>query len=110
MISLPSDARIFLYGAHIDLRNGFEGLSLAASSIFKENIANDTYFVFLNRRRTRMKVLWWGSNDLAIWYTRSRKGVFCPRSPINTSISQREFYMILQGFTPEHLLDSQDLL
>jgi len=104
MISIPDDARIFLYGAFVDLRNGFDGLSFAAHSSFKNQMSAAAYFVFINRRRTRMKILYWSYDHLAIWYTRLQKGVFFPPDGLlNASINRHELQMILSGKTPEHL-------
>lgn len=104
MISIPDDARIFLHGGFVDLRNGFDGLSFAAHNSFKDEMSSKSYFVFINRRRTRMKILYWGCDHLAIWYTRLQKGVFFPPDGlVNASINRHQLQRILSGKTLEYL-------
>lgn len=110
MISIPIDAKICLHGAPVDLRNGFEGLSLAVYNSFGDHIEEDTYFVFLNSRRTRIKVLWWTSNNLAIWYARSRNGTFCPVGGLKrATVSHEEFQLLLRATPPKHLVNPHNI-
>lgn len=105
MLPIPDDGRIFLHGLPVDLRNGFDGLSFLAHSIFKNEMAPNTHFIFFNPRRTRMKVLYWNGDNLAIWYVRLRKGVFFPPGClISLQISKTEFQMIMDKQPPRHLL------
>lgn len=105
MIPIPKKARIFLHGSPVDLRNGFEGLTFAICNSFKDPITDNAFYVFINNRRTRIKVLYWNGDDLSIWYIRSKKGVFTPPRPLaNSSINRDEFRRILKGKMPKHLM------
>ena len=66
MLALPADARIFVHQKAMDLRKGFEGLSLMVEQLFSQPPANGGYFVFMNRRRDRMKVLFWDGDGFVI--------------------------------------------
>jgi transposase len=59
MLSLPASVRVFVAVAPADLRKGFDGLA----QITRETIAQDPlsghFFVFANRRRDRVKILYW---------------------------------------------------
>ena len=76
MLSLPSALRIFLAAEPVDMRNGFDGLA----QLVRERIAEDPLaghlFVFRNRRRDRIKVLYWDRDGFALWYKRLEKGTF----------------------------------
>lgn len=100
MLSFPGNARIFLYQEVIDMRKGFEGLGNAVESAFGNELTSGAYFVFLNRPRDRMKVLYWDSDGLAIWYKRLEKGTFPKRSTSNVMLERRELLMLLEGVTP----------
>lgn len=105
MMPISENARIFLLGTPVDLRNGFDGLSFLAQSTFGNELIPDSYFVFFNPRRTRMKVLYCSNNQLAIWYLRLRKGVFFPPGfLISVEISVKEFTMIMNKQPPKYLL------
>lgn len=107
MIPIPENALILLHGDFVDLRNGFDGLAFCAYNAFKKHLLSEVYVVFLNRRRTRMKVLLCNGNLLTIWYVRSLKHTFSPpRKIANTPISRNELEMILKGKMPEYLFQS----
>lgn len=60
------------------------------------------YFAFLNRKRDRIKVLYWDGDGLAFWYKRLEKGVF-RQNQGRVIIDRREFFMLLEGVTPKHV-------
>jgi transposase len=103
MLALTGAARIFLYQEPIDLRKGFEGLCSAVEITFGNEITSGAYFAFLNRRRNRIKVLYWDTDGLAIWYKRLEKGSFSKRGLTGGLIERREFLMLLEGITPRRL-------
>lgn len=109
MLNIPESATIFLHGTPVDLRNGFEGLASAAYQSFRDKIPSEAYFIFINRRRTRIKVLHWSQQNLSIWYIRSRKGVFSPNIMIVTTITKSEFDMILNGKPPATLICAENI-
>jgi transposase len=103
MLALPGNARIFLYQNATDLRKGFEGLCLRVEELFLQPPTNGAYFVFLNRRRNRMKVLYWDGDGFVIWYKRLEKGGFPKRKGEGISIDRRSFLMMLEGVIPKRL-------
>ena len=76
MLSLSSALRIFLAVEPADMRKGFDGLS----RLVRERIAQDPLsghlFVFRNRRRDRIKILYWDRDGYAVWMKRLEKGTF----------------------------------
>ena len=76
MLSLPATLRIFLAVEPADMRKGFDGLA----QLTRERIAEDPLlghlFVFRNKRRDRIKILYWDRDGFALWYKRLEKGVF----------------------------------
>lgn len=95
-------AKIYFYGAPVDLRKGCEGLAFISSSI-ETNPTNNTYFLFLNRKRNRMKILYWSKNDFFYLFVRSRKGVFAPKNTMTSEVSFEEMQMILNYNFPKRL-------
>lgn len=103
MFIIPTeDASIHFYSQPVDLRKGCEGLASISSLIVSEP-SNNTFFMFLNRKRNRTKILYWSSNSFFYWFARSRKGVFAPKKTRTSLISLNEMKMILSGNFPDRL-------
>ena len=69
MISLPLPVRVFLHTPATDLRKGFDALSGLVTTAFGQDVTSGHLFLFVNRRRDRIKILYWDHGDgLAIWY------------------------------------------
>lgn len=103
MLAIGGNARIFLYNATVDMRKGFEGLSALVDGIPDEALTSGTYFVFLNWRRDRMKVLYWDIDGLAIWCKRLEKGSFSKHSMGEAVLERKAFFMLLEGITPKRM-------
>ena len=103
MLAVAGIARIFLHKAPIDLRKGFEGLSALVGEAFNQEVTSGAYFVFLNRRRVLMKVLYWDSDGLAIWHKRLEKGSFPKRRSDQVLMDRRDFFMMLEGVIPRRV-------
>jgi transposase len=70
MISLPYTVRVFLHAPATDLRKGFDALSGLVTTAFGQDPTSGHLFLFVNRRRDRLKILYWDRDGLAIWYKR----------------------------------------
>ena len=105
MLSLAASTRVFIALGATDLRKGFDGLCGLVTSQLKQDPLSGTLFLFVNRRRDRMKVLYWDGDGLAIWYRRLEQGTFHLPKPNNdaTSVEIRsdEFTMLLRGIDLE---------
>jgi transposase len=101
MLSIAGSSRIFLYMQPTDMRKSFCGLS---ALIYQQlgRPEDGSYYVFVNRRRTHVKVLYWDGDGLAIWYKRLEKGRFVmPRSEGHkVELDRRHLAMLLEGIVP----------
>lgn len=102
MIGLPGSVRVFLYRGPADLRRGFDGLAALAQHQLKQDVFGGALFVFVNRRRDRVKILYWSGDGFCLWYKRLERGTF--RLPVleygRTELSSAELLMVLEGITP----------
>jgi len=75
---LPASVRIFVCTARQDMRRSFDALALAASQLLGQDPRSGALFVFINKRSTRAKVLWWDTNGYCLLYKRLHQAVFVP--------------------------------
>ncbi len=66
MLSLPSALRIFLAAEPTDMRKGFDGLAQLVRERVAEDPLSGHLFVFRNRRRDRVKILYWDRDGFAL--------------------------------------------
>jgi transposase len=102
MISLPHPVRVFLHTPPTDLRKGFDALSGLVTSAFAQDPTSGHLFLFVNRRRDRLKILYWDRDGLAIWYKRlETPGSFqlpaVPRDAASIEMSPTQLTLILSG-------------
>jgi transposase len=103
MLGFAGNSKIFLCKEAVDLRKGFEGLSGLVETYFQESLTTGAYFIFLNKARNRMKILYWDVDGLAIWFKRLEKGRFVKGTQHHDLIERRELLMLLEGVTPKRL-------
>lgn len=76
MIGSTRSVRVFAYAAPTDLRKGYDGLyALVVSELGRDPLSGDC-FLFVNRTRTRSKVLLWDGTGLCIYMKRLEQGRF----------------------------------
>ena len=76
MLSLSRHVRVFLACDPVDMRKSFTGLVALTESILREDPLSGHLFVFINRRRDRIKLLYWGGTGFCIWYQQLEKGSY----------------------------------
>ncbi len=106
MIPVAASTRLFLFRGQADMRRGFDGLSGMVEEYFTESLFSGSLFIFLNRRRNRVKILYWDGGGLALWYKRLERGSFrMPSGRENTAVelTSAELSMLLEGITPLHV-------
>lgn len=76
MIALAPQIRVFLYRVPTDMRKSFHGLVALTESALKQDPLSGSLFVFFNRRRDRIKILYWGQTGFCIWYQQLQQGTY----------------------------------
>ena len=103
MLAIQGNARIFFFQTPIDMRKGVEALSLLVDQSCSGELLTGAYFVFVNRLKDRIKVLYWDHDGFAIWWKRLEKGTFRLLGIDRDLIDRKEFFMLLEGITPKKL-------
>lgn len=78
MFSLSSSHRYYLYRGVCDMRKSFNGLSGLVTNELGRDPTSGEVFVFINRRRTHIKLLHWEHGGFVLYYKRLEKGTFTP--------------------------------
>ena len=76
MLSIPPRLPIFLYTRPTDMRKGFDGLSGIVRSEFDADPLDGSLFLFINRRRDRLKILHWDGGGFWLYYRLLEAGTF----------------------------------
>jgi transposase len=74
MLTVPGNAQLFLCQQPVSIRKSFEGLSKEVEQLFPRELLSGAFFIFLNRYRDHMKVLFWDGDGFVIWYKHLEKG------------------------------------
>ena len=99
MFGISSTTRFFLCIKPIDIRNGFDGLAgLVRNHLQKDPLLGDM-FIFLNKNRTHIKVLYWDGDGFALYFKRLERGIYAltAHSDISKQLKREEFLMLLEG-------------
>jgi transposase len=101
MMSLPLPVRIFLCTQPADMRRSFDGLARMVREFLGADPLSGHLFVFRSKRGDRVKLLYWDTDGLAIWYKRLEEGTFrFPAAPADgggVEIRAADLSMLLDG-------------
>lgn len=76
MLSPPASLRVFVAAGPTDLRKSFDGLSAATQRVLGRKVTSGEIFLFCNRRRNRVKALWFDGSGLWCAAKRLEQGTF----------------------------------
>ena len=102
MLTLAANIRIFLCKEPVNMRKSFEGLGSVVEQLFPGELFSGSLFIFLNRTRNHIKVLFWDRDGFAIWSKRLEKGSFACKAEKEV-LDRREFLMLLEGVEPKKM-------
>ena len=76
MLIHSPNLKIWFYTQPTDMRKQFDGLAALAKNKMNGHLNNDNLFVFLNRKRTQIKILYYSTGGLCLWSKRLEQGQF----------------------------------
>jgi transposase len=105
MIHLPASVRVYLCLAPTDMRRSFDGLH----ALVRDHLQLDAFaghlYIFSNRRRDRVKILYWDRDGFAIWAKRIETGTYAiPSGDVGATrieITTEELGALLSGIDLE---------
>ena len=83
------------------MRNGFDGLAGIVRNSLKKNPISGDVFIFLNKPRTHIKILYWDGDGFALFYKRLERGRYASTShgEVSKQMSREELMMLLEGLS-----------
>lgn len=102
MLLLPRAVRVYVGTAPVNLRKSFDGLSNEVREVLRRDPLSGHVFVFLNQRRTMVKLLVWTRGGFTILHKRLEKGRFTFPKNITSDaksveLEVHELSMLLEG-------------
>ena len=97
-----SEVPIYMHRTPVDFRKSINGLSLMVSEQLAHDPFNGNVFVFCNRARDKLKILYWERNGFWLYYRRLDKGKFHWPDGVSqqaVNLSLRELQWLLDGLS-----------
>lgn len=101
MIEWSKSCPIYLHRDPVDFRKAINGLAVIVSDEMELSPCDPALFVFCNKNRSQLKVLYWDETGFALWQKRLEKAKFKwpKKSPLATiTITHEEWCWLLRGF------------
>jgi transposase len=96
---LPGEFRVWLYKDVTDMRKAINGLSQIVVEHFETNLQDGDLYIFYNKARDRIKVLYWHYNGFCLLHKRLEEGRFKIPSKLgdNLLMNKKQMYRLLEG-------------
>lgn len=94
--------RVWVYGQPTDMRKSFDGLYALVRNALRQDPLSGALFVFINRRGTQTKVLYWDRTGFCVWAKRLEQGRLVSdwRLMRDRQMDWTELKLLLEGITP----------
>ena len=102
MLNLFGNRRLYYYTGPTDMRKSFNGLTGLVTNELGEDARVGDAYIFINKRRDRVKILVWDYSGFVLYYKQLERGTFELPVQINkgtksVEINRSELVMILEG-------------
>jgi transposase len=99
MLALSSNLRYFIATEPTDMRKSFDGLAGIVRNQLQKDPVSGAIFIFLNKNRNQIKLLYWDGDGFAIFHKRLERGNFAAKNPKNPDreLKKEELLMLLEG-------------
>jgi len=101
VLNFPSNVRLYFCTTPTDMRKSFDGLHTLVRQVFQLDPLEGHLFLFVNRRRDRVKILWWDRDGLALFYKRLEAGTYqlpdVAKDAQGVEIDATQLAMLLNG-------------
>ena len=102
MLRLSPSPKVYLAAGATDLRNNIDGLLILIEKQLKLNPFDSCLFVFCNRKRDKLKILFWDNNGFWLYYRRLESGHFLwpdKKSTSSMAVTEQQLSWLLDGLS-----------
>ncbi|MCZ6803625.1 MAG: IS66 family insertion sequence element accessory protein TnpB [Proteobacteria bacterium] len=95
--------KLYLHREPVDFRKQINGLSVLVEETLQLNPFDEAVFIFINRSRNRLKILYWERNGFCLWLKRLEKDKFAwPRKRTDKAVTlnEEQLQALLSGLNP----------
>ena len=107
MFTLSSGCKFHLYSEPTDMRKSFDGLSGIIQNVLNNNPCNGEVFIFVNKKRNKIKLLHWQGISFILYYKRLEEGTFeLPQYDIasgSISLNYSQLVMMIDGLSIQNI-------
>ena len=106
MIGFDAHTRVYLALGATDMRKQIDGLAVLVEDVLSEDPLSSHLFVFCNRARDKIKILYWHNNGFWLWYRRvERQHFWWPKGDQEGAVelSVRELGWLIEGLDPSRI-------
>ncbi len=93
--------QVYLVTGFTDMRKSINGLSIIVSDTLSLDPLSQAWFVFCNKQRDKLKILFWDTNGFWLYYRRLEQGRFqwpqYDETPCAMHIEERQLQWLLSG-------------
>ena len=101
----------YLYNQPTDMRKSFNTLGAIVKHKMQLDLCSGAGFLFINKRRTHLKMLLWEGDGFSLYYKRLAKGTFeHPNIASGQNISYQQLILILQGICTKKIVKRKRFL
>lgn len=97
MFSLTSSNQYYIYSSPTDMRGSFDSLCGIVRDKLGRSPTSGEVYIFLNRRRTQVKLLHWEHGGFVMYYKRLERGNFEQPFQNNGHLTWTELVMMIEG-------------
>ncbi|MBM7072151.1 IS66 family insertion sequence element accessory protein TnpB [Shewanella sp. 202IG2-18] len=101
MIMFQAPPKVYLHRDFIDFRKSINGLSIIVEQQMELPSTDGSVFVFCNKGRDKLKILYWDNTGFALWYKRLERDKFKWPQKIESEqlvLSEQQLQWLLSGF------------
>lgn len=109
---VPSNLKIYLASQPVDMRKAAQTLAVLVKNVLQQNPFCGHLFVFYNKRKDIVKILYWQTNGFCLWQKKLEEGVFIlPGSFASSSLEMSAYHLqtFIQGLNCWSIGEAKEL-